>query len=231
MGYNSPQENNNNQDEQKTDTQKPSSWRNITRTPSQQLLLHRVPITFPVPGNLLESEDSLGFIIEALGSLVESDGFLINLPMGAIVDATPLHRVTSYQARSAVILTFDTTDTRDDSTSEKLRLMREGSVDDLPTLVRDISTMVPVSNIDKTQARHQGGQNFFESTRLDDENAVEACLREETRLVEEVERIRDRENSECDLRETMRKRTGPSDLRQTNLNRDTDAPHRPELLE
>ena len=117
------------------------------------------------------------------------------------------------------------------STSEKLRLMREGSVDDLPTLVRDISTMVPVSNIDKTQARHQGGQNFFESTRLDDENAVEACLREETRLVEEVERIRDRENSECDLRETMRKRTGPSDLRQTNLNRDTDAPHRPELLE
>ena len=95
------------------------------------------------------------------------------------------------------------------STSEKLRLMREGSVetvttptaessdantpaaDDLPTLVRDISSMVPVSNIDKTQARHQGGQNFFESTRLDDENAVEACLREETRLVEEVERIRD----------------------------------------
>ena len=257
----------------------------------------------------MESEDSLRFIIEALGSLVESNGFLINLPMGAIIDATPLHRVTSYQARSAVILTFDTTDTRDrvwkaaravkpntnfsgrtedyfteiakstktrrqkhskeehqemesdtkntqeekrtvklkkrskeksqavilatklknkysaldecaekrkkkggysyGSTSEKLRLMREGSVetvttptaessdantpaaDDLPTLVRDISSMVPVSNIDKTQARHQGGQNFFESTRLDDENAVEACLREETRLVEEVERIRD----------------------------------------
>ena len=113
MGDNTPQENNNNQDEQKTTLQMPTSWRNITRTPSQQLLLHRVPITFPVPGNLLESEDSLGFIIEALGSLVESDGFLINLPMGAIVDATPLHRVTSYQARSAVILTFDTTETRD----------------------------------------------------------------------------------------------------------------------
>ena len=113
MGDNTPQENNNNQDEQKTTLQMPTSWRNITRTPSQQLLLHRVPITFPVPGNLLESEDSLRFIIEALGSLVESNGFLINLPMGANVDATPLHRVMSYQARSVVILTFDTTETRD----------------------------------------------------------------------------------------------------------------------
>ena len=87
MGDNCPQENNNNQEEQKTATQKPSSWRPITRTSSQQLLLHRVPILFPVPGNLLESEDSLRFIFEALGSLVE--------------------------ARSAVILTFDTTDRRD----------------------------------------------------------------------------------------------------------------------
>ena len=52
---------------------------------------------------------------------------------------------------------------------------------------------------------------------------MEACLRDETRLVEEVERIRDQENSDCDLRETMRNRAGPSDLRHTNLNRDTDA--------
>ena len=104
MGDNCPQENNNNQVEQKTVTQKPSSWRPITRTTSQQSLLHRVPISFPVPGNLLESEVSLRFIFEALGSLVESDGFPINLPMEAVVDATPLHRVMSYQARSAVIL-------------------------------------------------------------------------------------------------------------------------------
>ena len=113
MGDNCPQENNNNQVEQKTVTQKPSSWRPIMRTTSQQSLLHRVPISFPVPGNLLESEVSLRFIFEALGSLVESDGFPINLPMEAVVDATPLHRVMSYQARSAVILTFDTTDRRD----------------------------------------------------------------------------------------------------------------------
>ena len=96
-------------------------------------------------------------------------------------------------------------------TNERLRRMREGSVDtvttptagssdantpadDLSTLVRDISSMVPVSNIDKTQARHPVEQNFLESTRLDDETAVEACLREETRLfesVEEIDRIRD----------------------------------------
>ena len=150
------------------------------------------------------------------------------------------------------------------STIENLRLMREGSVetvstqtagpsdanpraaDDLSSLVRDISSVVPVSKIDKTataeldptgvykkaeldptgvykKAAHQVGQNFLESTRLDDENAMEADLREDTRLVEEVERIRDRENSDCDLRETMRNKAGPTDLRHTNLNRDTDA--------
>ena len=55
---------------------------------------------------------------------------------------------------------------------------------------------------------------------------MEACLREETRLVEsveEIDRIRDLENSDCDLRETIRNKTGPADLRHTNLNRDTDA--------
>ena len=55
---------------------------------------------------------------------------------------------------------------------------------------------------------------------------MEACLREDTRLVEsveEIERIRDRENSDCDLRETIRNKTGPADLRHTNLIRDTDA--------
>jgi len=61
----------------------------------------------------MESEDSLRFINEALGSLVESNGLLINLPTDAVIDATPLHRVMSYQARSAVILTFDTTGMRD----------------------------------------------------------------------------------------------------------------------
>ena len=37
----------------------------------------------------MESEDSLRFINEALGSLVESNGLLINLPTDAVIDATP----------------------------------------------------------------------------------------------------------------------------------------------
>ena len=61
----------------------------------------------------MESNDSLRFINEALGSLVESNGHLINLPTGVIIDATPLHRVKSYQARSAVILTFHAAVTRE----------------------------------------------------------------------------------------------------------------------
>ena len=112
-GDKDPQENNNNQEEQKTTLELPANRRFIARTPSQQLLLHRVPITFPIPGNLMESEDSLRFIKEALESLVESNGQLINLPTDAVIDATPLHRVKSYQARSAVILTFDATGPRD----------------------------------------------------------------------------------------------------------------------
>ena len=112
-GDKDPQENNNNQEEQKTTLELPANRRFIARTPSQQLLLHRVPITFPIPGNLMESEDSLRFIKEALESLVESNGQLINLPTDAVIDATPLHRVKSYQARSAVILTFDATGPRE----------------------------------------------------------------------------------------------------------------------
>ena len=123
-----------------------------------------------------------------------------------------------------------------DGTNEKLRLMRKGPVkavstptaettdantsaaDDLSTLVKDISSVVPVSKIDTMQTRNPVGQSFLESTRRD-----EAETEEETKLVEEVERIRDRVNSDRDLRETMRPKPGPSDLRNATLNRDTDA--------
>ena len=311
---NAPQENNNNQEEQKTTLELPANRRFVARTPSRQLLLHRVPITFPIPGNLMESNDSLRFINEALGSLVESNGHLINLPTGAVIDATPLHRIKNYQARSAVILTFVAAMTRDrvwkaarvirpksdwsgrtefyfteiakrtrerhqthtedelqdvrndaidtqegrraaklkkkckdksqavilatklknkysalneeakkrkkkggytyDGTNEKLRLMREGlmkegsvkavstptaeatdanttAADDLSTLVKDISSVVPVSKIDTMQAGNPVGQSFLKSTRWEEAETEEECLREETKLVEEVERIRD----------------------------------------
>ena len=45
------------------------------------------------------------------------------LPGDALVDATPLHRVNSYQARTAVILTFDAEQTRD----RIMKAVREGS--------------------------------------------------------------------------------------------------------
>ena len=93
---------------------------------------------------------------------------------------------------------------------------------DLSNLVQDISSVVPISRIDTlqtTEPTEPDEQNFHESTRRDDE---EACLREETRLVEDIERFRNHVNSDCELRETMRQRLGPADLRNSNLNRETD---------
>ena len=97
------------------------------------------------------------------------------------------------------------------------------AADDLSSLVKDILSVVPVSKIDTMQAGNPVGQSFLKSTRREEAETEEECLREETKLVEEVERIRDRENSDRDLRETMRPKAGPSDLRNATLNRDTDA--------
>merc|ERR1712086_717084 len=47
------------------------------------------------------------FINDALISLI------IDLPPGAVIDATPLNRVDSTHARTAVVITFDSVQTRD----------------------------------------------------------------------------------------------------------------------
>ena len=65
------------------------------------------------------------------------------------------------------------------------------AADDLSTLVKDISSVVPVSKIDTMQAGNPVGQSFLKSTRREEAETEEECLREETKLVEEVERIRD----------------------------------------
>ena len=52
-------------------------------------------------------------ITHSLEIAVDSNVKLINLPTDAVIDATPLRRVKSYQARSAVILTFVAAMTRD----------------------------------------------------------------------------------------------------------------------
>ena len=306
-GSETMKENNNNQEEEKAILELPTNRQLPSQTPRKQLLLHQVPISFPVPSNLMESMDSLMFIQEALLSLVE------DLPGDALVDAAPLHRVNSYQDRTAVILTFDAEQTRDrimkavregstsssgsggtryyftevpkrtkvnrqthiedetrneagsskgkkmkskptavvlaakvkekysaldeeakkrkkkggyvyDGTKARLIEMRRdpGNVStpiaktsDLSNLVQDISSVVPISRIDTLQApepMEPDEQNFHESTRRDDAEAEEECLRDETRLVEDIERYRNRVNSDCELRETMRPRSGPADL-------------------
>ena len=86
---------------------------------------------------------------------------------------------------------------------------------DLSNLVQDISSVVPNSRIDTLQTpepTEPDEQNFHESTCRDDAEAEEECLREETRLVEDIVRYINRVNSDCELRETMRPRSGPADL-------------------
>ena len=323
--------------------------------PSKQLLLHKVPIRFPVPSNLMESIETLMFINDALISLVD------DLPSDALIDATPLNRVDSHQARTAVVLTFDTEQTRNrvlrairerrantailreanfyftdmprrsrarhqTHTEDELQEMRNeamksreerptgkakksskdkpkavtlaskvkkkyshlnatakkrrekvgsvftgtktkkgklsgGSVnaastpitgtnmntiaEDLSTLVQEIWSVVPRSRIDTLQTPEPAESNMRveiendlyesphpegygpESTHQNDDEAErrkleEECLREETKLIENIERFRSRVNSDGDLRDTMRPKSGRADLRNSILNRDTD---------
>ena len=93
----------------------PTNRLQSSHQPSQQLLLHKVPIRFPVPSNLMESIETLIFINNVLISLIG------DLPSDALIDATPLNRVDSHQARTAVALTFDTELTR----NWVLRVIRE----------------------------------------------------------------------------------------------------------
>ena len=55
----------------------------------------------------MESVDSLMYIHDALSNLIG------NLPSDVLIDAHPLHQVSSQQARAAVILTFNTKQVRD----------------------------------------------------------------------------------------------------------------------
>ena len=93
----------------------PTNRLQSSHQPSQQLLQHKVPIRFPVPSNLMELIETLIFINDALISLI---GDLLS---DALIDATPLNRVDSHQARTAVVLTFDTEKTR----NRVLRAIRE----------------------------------------------------------------------------------------------------------
>jgi hypothetical protein len=74
---------NNNQVVEKVMLELQTNRPQTSRQPSQQLLLHQVPIRFPVPNNLMESVDSLMFINDALISLID------DLPSDVLIDACP----------------------------------------------------------------------------------------------------------------------------------------------
>ena len=96
---------------------------------------------------------------------------------------------------------------------------------DLSILVQDISSVVPISRIDTLQTPEPTEPvepNFHESTRQEDAETERECLREETKLVDDIERFRNRVNSDRELQETMRQRPGPADLRNATFNRETD---------
>ena len=164
-------ENNNNQEEEKAILELPTSRQLSPLPTSKQLLLHQVPITFPVPGNLMESIDSLMYINEALISLVE------DLPADALVDATPLHRVNSYQARTAVILTFDTVVTR----NRVLRAFREG----------------------KTNYTCKGGTDFYYFTEIPRRSRV----RRQTHTEDELQEMRNEARNSREERPNSKTKT------------------------
>ena len=118
------------------------------------------------------------------------------------------------------------------------------TAEDLTNLVQEISAIIPCSQIDAphtpepTEPHLQveiendsyinpqsGDAEISERRRLEEE-----CFKEETILVKKiehdrrVERMRKRANSDGELRDTMRQqRAGPADLRNSSLNRETDA--------
>ena len=116
----------------------------------------------------------------------------------------------------------------------------------LKALVQEISSIIPRSKIDTMQTPEPADSNLQvetendlyenpqpegygpDSTHQNDGKAErrefeEECLREETLLIEKIERVRNRVNSDGELRGTMRPRSGPADLRNPRLNRDKDA--------
>ena len=118
--------------------------------------------------------------------------------------------------------------------------------EDLSNLVQEISAIVPCSKIDALQTPEPTEPHLQveidndlyinpQSDGVEHDNTIqndgeserrrleEECLREETILVEKVERMRKRAYSDGELRDTMRPRPGPADLRNSTLNREKDA--------
>ena len=75
----------------------------ITNRASHQILVHQVPVSFPVAGNLMENEESLTYIQDALDGVSEVN----ELPGNVIVNATLLNRMENNQYRATLIVELD----------------------------------------------------------------------------------------------------------------------------
>ena len=73
---------------------------------NRQLLVHKVPVSFPVAGNLMESAESIGYVYNALQSINAPR----DLPADVVVNATLLNSLENNQDRATLIVELDTED-------------------------------------------------------------------------------------------------------------------------
>merc|ERR1712051_242446 len=75
---------------------------------NRKLLVHKVPVSFPVAGNLMESAESIGYVYNALQSVNAPRD--LHLPADAVVNATLLNSLENNQDRATLIVELDTED-------------------------------------------------------------------------------------------------------------------------
>ena len=78
----------------------------VTNRTNHQILVHQVPVRFPVAGNLMENVESLRYIYDALLSISEPS----DLPGDVVVNATLLNRMENNQDRATLVVELDTED-------------------------------------------------------------------------------------------------------------------------
>ena len=78
----------------------------MTNKTNRQILVHHVPVRFPVAGNLMENVESLRYIYDALLSINEPS----DLPGDVVVNATLLNRMENNQDRATLVVELDSED-------------------------------------------------------------------------------------------------------------------------
>ena len=109
--------------EQNNNKEKPKSapakrkLHKITNKARHQILVHGVPVNFPVAGNLMESDEALRYIRDALEAVSEVN----ELPGDIIVNATYLKRMENKQPYRATVVVELDSEERCDETIKKAK--------------------------------------------------------------------------------------------------------------